>query len=554
MSINYQATNNAAATEELKILASKFSVVFPDGNFDASMSAAQIFGVVSDNETRSHVHEAEDRIKDIESHADKRIGFQKGFGSPSHAYIAHSLGDVVALQKKKMAIAIVHDKISSEIADVLKWMNVAALIVESPKMTGHLNMQIGPFGVSTLIAPDTIDAWKSIKEIPTGTPITISPIGNEIGLYEKHLEIVKGIPLSYSQDIVCLYRSAAQECNLPYTQFKANIDALDQIKNIFKYENNGIGLVRTEHFALLDKFSRTHVKIILMGSTDDADYHNLRVRQDEQMTELFSEVLLNRASSYIPCPVRIRLLDAPPDEFMDQNEYENLKQIVTEDNMRGVQMALARHGLYENQIDAIFTSYKELGEQRLAIGLEIMVPTVKTREELLAVKKMVLDTAQRHGIAPSEFKFGMMLETLEAVQNAKELAPHIDFVSIGSNDLTGAALGLSRTDMISLKKFRDADPDGKDPFITLHERVVTVITKAYNDIKEVNPSVTFSICGAQATDLDSLMKVKGAIKLDSASMPPSELNFNALQADFCLACYRQEQPQTQPFKAAVCIP
>jgi phosphoenolpyruvate synthase/pyruvate phosphate dikinase len=431
------------------------------------------------------------------------------------------------------------------VASGLLAYGIDSLVVKSSKMSGHFQVQIGPFGVSTLIAPDTKEEWERIIDLPHGTPVTLNPTGISMGLYEGHLNIISAKPLTHSQDIIHLYRLAADECDWPVTHFKANIDAIKQAKKALELGSDGIGLIRTEHLALFDSLSRISVCEILMGSKEPSNFVNLKNRQQKQTEELFRAILEKREPSDPPYPVRIRLLDAPPEELLEQDQLEQLTHSFSEENMRGVQMALARKGLYENQLDAIFDAYEKMGEQKSAIGLEIMVPTVKTPEELLAVKRMALEAAQKHGINPSEFKFGIMLETIESAQNANLLAQHIDFIGIGSNDLTSAVLKISRTDIEALIIFRNAEPDHKDPFITLHDRVVAAIADAVSTYKSVNPNIDVSLCGVHGTDFDSLIKLTRAINLDAVSVPPSERNNLALQADFVLASNRLRQTPAQ---------
>jgi phosphotransferase system enzyme I (PtsP) len=129
-------------------------------------------------------------------------------------------------------------------------------------------------------------------------------------------------------------------------------------------------------------------------------------------------------------PVTFRTLDIGSDKVLPY------MQTVDEENpalgWRAIRIGLDRPGLLRLQLRALLRA----GSGR---DLRIMFPMIATVEEFIAAKALVareLTQMDRHGHArPADLKLGIMVEVPSLLWQLDEVCAHVDFLSVGSNDL-----------------------------------------------------------------------------------------------------------------------
>jgi multiphosphoryl transfer protein len=106
--------------------------------------------------------------------------------------------------------------------------------------------------------------------------------------------------------------------------------------------------------------------------------------------------------------------------------------------VRGIRLALAREDLLRAQLEA----FVRVGHDH---PVDVMFPMITTVDELLAARGVLDDAVRAVGRGePAGLRVGIMVEVPATALKAAAFAPHVDFLSIGTNDLTQYALAAER--------------------------------------------------------------------------------------------------------------
>ncbi len=212
----------------------------------------------------------------------------------------------------------------------------------------------------------------------------------------------------------------------------------------------GIGLMRTE-FLFLDR--------------------DTPPSEDEQY-EAYSE--MTRALNGLP--LILRTLDIGGDKIAS---YISLAK---EENpflgVRGIRLCLRQPGIFLPQLRAIYRA-------STTGPIKIMFPMISTLEDLHEAKQVAEQVRQELGVPPVEI--GIMVEVPSTVLMAAEFAKHVDFFSVGTNDLTQYTLAMDRMHAALAKNV-----DG------LHPAILRMIDMTVRAAKGAGKWV--GVCGGVAGD------------------------------------------------------
>ncbi len=236
----------------------------------------------------------------------------------------------------------------------------------------------------------------------------------------------------------------------------ANIGSDEDAARAVELGAEGVGLFRTE-FLFLDR---------------------TRPISEEEQYEAYRSVL----STFGHHLVVVRTLDVGGDKQVPGIEIgEELNPFL---GLRGIRLTLARPEMMHAQLRALLRAGS-------AGRLGIMAPMVATKAELSAFRA-ALDEAERSLVADgldysTDYQVGIMIEVPSAALIADRLAPHVDFFSIGTNDLTQYTLAVDRTN----REVADL-ADSFDPAVL---RLIAETTSAAKPHQR-----WVGVCGAMAGD------------------------------------------------------
>ncbi len=240
----------------------------------------------------------------------------------------------------------------------------------------------------------------------------------------------------------------------------------------------GVGLYRTEvPFLIRDRFP-----------------------SGEEQRLIYRQLL----ASFAPRPVTMRTLDVGGDKSLPYFP-------VVEDNpflgWRGIRISLDHPDIFLVQVRAMMRA--SVGVNNLRIMLPMITDVSEVDEAMRLLKKAHADVSSA-GADIEMPQVGVMIEVPSAVYQARALAKRVDFLSVGSNDLTQYLLAVDRNNARVANLFDSLHP-------AVLRALIQVVEGGHQEGKHV------SICGEMAGDPAAVILLL-AMGFDSFSMSASSLS------------------------------
>ncbi len=239
---------------------------------------------------------------------------------------------------------------------------------------------------------------------------------------------------------------------------RANIELSVEVEDVIEYGADGVGLFRSEFLYLS------------AGGVEFPD--------EVAQAAIYRDALRRLA----PRPVVIRTYDL--------GGKKGARQLIGSEEtnpvlgLRGVRLCLARPEMFRTQLRALLSAAN-------AGDLRILVPMVSGVEEIRRVRTLLAEAreeliAEGHAV-PDHVPLGAMIEVPSAAITVDLIAPEVDFLALGTNDLVQYTLAVDR-----------ANETVADLFRPHHPAILRMISRVVEAGRSSRRPV--SVCGEMAAD------------------------------------------------------
>ena len=330
---------------------------------------------------------------------------------------------------------------------------ILAIVTHHGSDISHAAILAKTMNIPALVEIDTDTEWDGQLAIVDGYTgsLYIHP-DEEI---KKEYEIRRQADLEEREELLKLREKPDLTRDGMRVEIYANIGNMDDLNSVLYYGAAGIGLLRSE-FQYLGR--------------ENYPRENELFHAYKKIAETMGDRL-----------AVIRTADLGADK---QAAYLNIPD-ETNPIMgnRGIRLCLDRKKMFKAQLRAIFRAS--------AYGnLAIMFPMISSEEEMDEIEAMmeeVTNGLDERGIPYKNIRTGIMIETPAAVMISRELARRVDFLSLGTNDLSQYTLAMDRQNPLLRKKYNDHHP-------AVLRMIKMVIDAGHAENKRV------CICGELAAD------------------------------------------------------
>lgn len=237
----------------------------------------------------------------------------------------------------------------------------------------------------------------------------------------------------------------------------SNIGGINDVDAVLENDGEGIGLFRSE--------------FLYLGCDD--------YPSEDVQFEAYKAVLSKMNGK----KVIIRTLDIGADKQIDY--FELPKEENPALGYRAIRICLTRKEVFRTQLRALLraSAYGTLG---------IMFPMIISVKEIEEIKQFYEEVKlelARENVEMGEVELGIMIETPAAAVISDLLAPHVDFFSIGTNDLSQYTLAIDRQNQ-SLDNFFDPH----------HEAILRLIQMTIENAHKYG--AWCGICGELGADME----------------------------------------------------
>ncbi len=351
-----------------------------------------------------------EQIENIREVSELLIGAMGG----SHARI--NLGDEpVILASEQLS--------PNELLEMNK-SSLLAVAMHQGSIISHVSIMAKSMAIPTLVEVEIQKEWDGHQAIVDGYTGTLY-IDPEPELLKEY-EILHQADTEEREELLRLRNQKDITADGKEIRLLANIGNLDDLNTVLYYGAAGIGLLRSE-FQYLGRENYP---------------------RENELFRAYKKV----AEDMEGRPAVIRTVDLGADRQADYMAIPD--EVNPMMGNRGIRLCLDRKKMFKAQLRAIYRAS--------AYGnISLMYPMITSEEELDEIEELIREVKKgldEKNIPYKNIRTGIMIETPAAVMISEELGKRVDFLSLGTNDLTQYTLAMDRQNLLLKHKYNDHHP------------------------------------------------------------------------------------------------
>jgi len=457
--IDLDAESKIVFEEAVQKLTSKFQLQIEDFNNNNRNEEAEVLDayilILQDPEITGQITaENQSSVKEIYNIFESSANI---LASMEDEYFKQRAEDIISvgkhlintMQEKEIKVelnensVLVAEDLTPADTSSMNMANVIGIVLRDGGPTSHAVIVAKNLGI-----PCVIGIGESIKEINNDDLIALDGSTGKLNINPDE-DVIESLNETKKREEEIRTSFTLSEYKNQDFEFLINVGSGEEIESFNHPFLNSIGLFRSE-FIYLDRSSIPTI--------------------EEQRD------ILEKIQDKFSGAITYRTLDIGGDKQVD---YLSLP---VEENpflgVRGIRLSLQIQELYRSQIESILTS-------RDAHRVKIMFPMISTIEDFIKSKSIIEEIAEHLGKKVPEI--GIMIETPSSTILVEDFAQHVDFFSIGTNDLTQYIMAADRGNP-NLIEYQDS----------LHPAILRVLENVFSVSKE--QSIEVSVCGEMASD------------------------------------------------------